>query len=113
MVLEWENAAARAGVATDAGSYGVRWSTFDNRTGSEFQISDQEVGTTRIGVPVNAWGSPDAFGYRYLRAHIFTHHADFQWWNEPVIVTVRDKGAGGVDIVGIDHPREYPSRNFR
>lgn len=113
VVLEWENAAVRVGVATDAGSYGVRWSTFDNRTSSEFQISDQEVGTTRIGVPVNAWGSPDAFGYRYLRAHIFTHHADFQWWKEPVIVTVRDKGAGGVDIVGIDHPREYPSLNSR
>lgn len=109
VMLEWDNAAVRVGAATGGVRYGVRWSAFDNRTGIESGFSDDEVSTTRIAVPDAAWGSPDAFNYRYLRAHIFTRHPDFRWWEEPIIVTVRDKGTAGIDIVGIERPREYPS----
>lgn len=109
LTLEWDNAAIRVGAAADGARYGVRWSAFDNRTGGESGLSDREVRTTRTAVPTDAWGTPDVFGYRYLRAHIFTRHADFPWWAEPLIVTVRDKGAEGVDIVGIERPRVYPN----
>ena len=109
LALEWDNAAIRVGAASGGARYGVRWSAFDNRTGGVAGLSDREVSETRIAVPTNAWGTPDDFGYRYLRAHIFTRHPDFAWWEEPVIVTVRDKGTDGIDIVGIERPREFPN----
>ena len=108
LTLDWDNAAIRVGAAADGARYGIRWSSFDNRSGGEAVISDAEVGETRVGVPGGAWGTPDGFGYRYARAHIFTQHPDFAHWERPVIVTLRDKGNGNIDIVGIERPREYP-----
>jgi len=108
LTLAWDNAAIRLGAASEGARYGVRWSAFDNRTGGETRLSDRQVTEPGITVPTNAWGTPDAFGYRYLRAHIFTRHPDFPWWEQPVIVTVRNKGAEGVDIVGLERPREFP-----
>ncbi len=111
LTLDWDNAAIRVGAAAGGDSYGVRWSSFDNRSGGEAIISDTEVDDTQVGVPGGAWGTPDGFGYRYARAHIFTRHPDFAYWERPVIVTLRDKGSGDIDIVGIDRPLEYPDES--
>ena len=108
LTLTWDNAAIRVGAAADSAGYGVRWSAFDNRTGGEAILSDHEIAEPGIEVPTDAWGTPDAFGYRYLRANVFTRHPDFPWWEEPVVVTVRNKGADGTDIVGIERPRAFP-----
>jgi len=108
LTLTWDNTAARAGAASDTARYGVRWSAFDNRTGGEAVLNDHELDEPGVAVPANAWGTPDAFGYRYLRAHVFTRHADFPWWEQPVVVTLRNKGNEGVDIVGIARPRVFP-----
>jgi len=108
LALTWDNAAIRIGAATGAPQYGVRWSVFDNRTGGEAVLSDQTTNEPSISVPTGAWGTPDAFGYRYLRAHIFTRHPDFPWWEQPMVVTLRNKGDEGIDIVGIERPREWP-----
>lgn len=108
LTLTWDNAAIRVGAVSGTPGYGVRWSAFDNRTGGASVLSDQETREPSISVPTNAWGTPDGFGYRYLRAHIFTRHPDFPWWEQPVIVTLRNRGDEGVDIVGIERPREFP-----
>jgi hypothetical protein len=108
LTLTWDNAALRSGAAAGAARYGVRWSAFDNRTGDETMLNESETSTPSISVPTDAWGTPDEFGYRYLRVHISTLHADYPWWGEPVGVTLRNKGAEGVDIVGIVRPREFP-----
>ncbi len=106
--LNWDNAAIRVGAAAGDPGYGVRWSAFDNRTGGESVIDDQELAAPGAAVPGAAWGTPDDFGYRYARAHIFTRHPEFPWWQEPVVVTLRDKGAEGIDIVGVRRPRGFP-----
>jgi hypothetical protein len=108
LTLTWDNAAIRVGAASEGARYGVRWSAFDNRTGGEARLNAREVNEPSAAVPTNAWGTPDAFGYRYLRAHIFTRHPGFPWWEQPVVVTVRNKGAEGIDIVGVERPLEFP-----
>jgi len=107
LTLTWDNAALRVGAVSGAASYGIRWSAFDNRNGGEAPLSEAEGMEPSVAVP-GSWGTPDEFGYRYLRAHIFTRHPDFPWWEQPVVVTLRDRGADGVDIVGIVRPREFP-----
>jgi hypothetical protein len=108
LTLTWGNAALRTGAATGAARYGVRWSAFDNRIGDETTLNESETSTPSIAVPTDAWGTPDEFGYRYLRLHVSTLHGDFPWWEAPVVVTLRDRGDAGVDIVGIVRPREFP-----
>ena len=107
LALRWDNAAIRVGAASDDVGYGVRWSSFDNRTGGEAVVSEQEASERQSAVPRGAWGTPDDFGYRYARAHIFTRHADFPRWERPLVVTLRDKGSGDIDIVGIERPRDW------
>jgi len=108
LTLSWDNAALRTGAANGTARYGVRWSAFDNRTGDETTMSESEAATPSIAVPIDEWGTPDEFGYRYLRVHLSTLHGDFPWWAEPLVVTLRDKGAEGIDIVGVARPRESP-----
>jgi len=108
--LAWDNAAIRAGAATGTATYSVRFSSFDNRDGAEIDLTEQETAEPSIAVPAAAssWGPADDFGYHYLRARIATRHPDFPHWERPVIVTLRDKGQGEIDIVGIERPREWP-----
>jgi hypothetical protein len=108
LTLRWDNAAIRAGAAEGPASYGVRWSSYDNRDGSETARAEQDSDRPGVDAPAGAWGPPDDFGYRYLRARIATRHPDYPWWNEPVVVTLRDRGDEGIDIVGISRPREFP-----
>jgi hypothetical protein len=106
--LDWDNAAIRVGAATGAATYSVRFSTFDNLTGAETAVSQQEADSPGVAVPAAAWGHADDLGFRYLRARIATHHPGFPHWERPVIVTLRDKGQGEVDIVAIERPRNWP-----
>jgi hypothetical protein len=106
--LDWDNAAIRVGAATGAATYSVRFSTFDNLTGEETAVSEQEADSPGVAVPAAAWGPADDLGFRYLRARIATHHPGFPHWQRPLIVTLRDKGQGEVDIVAIERPREWP-----
>ena len=107
LALRWDNAAVRVGAASDEVSYGVRWSSFDNRSGGESRISDEQTSERQSAIPRGAWGTEDRFGYRYSRAHILTRHGDFPRWEQPVIVTLRDKGNGEIDVVGIERPRDW------
>lgn len=106
--LSWDNAAIRVGAAAADPHYVVHWSSFDNHSGEETLLSDSETDASSVPVPAGGWSAPDAFGYRYLRGRISTHHPDYPWWEEPVLVTLRDKGEEGIDIVGIERPREMP-----
>jgi len=107
--LGWDNAALRVGAATGGAQYSVSWSSFDNGNGGESALETQDTGAPTSAVPAAAWGPADAFGYRYARARIATFHDDFPWWQQPVVVTLRDRGDGAIDIVGIERPREFPA----
>lgn len=114
--LSWDNAAIRVGAAGGDVRYRVRWSSFDNRIdriGEESPAGEGESEVPRSTVPDAAWGPGDAFGFRYARARIATLHPDFPWWERPMVVTVRDRGAEGIDVVGIERPRQFPDGSTR
>jgi hypothetical protein len=103
-VLTFDNAAVRAGVASPNATYRVRWSSFDNASGSVSAPGDEvRVAERRVAVPAAAWGPLDASGARYAVASIACIHPDYPHWARPVQVTVRDR-QGAVDVVGIERP---------
>jgi hypothetical protein len=100
--LTFDNAAVRLGISTTSASYRVRWSSLDNRTGTEQPIGN-EITTTeaREAVPASAWGPADDAGIRYAVASIATVDSAHPHWATPVTVTIREK-SGAIDIVGIN-----------
>ena len=63
-----------------------------------------ELDDTRATVSEAAWGPTDDVGDRYAVAALTTFHPDFQHWEQPVIVTLRDR-VGTLEVVGIERPR--------
>ena len=55
----------------------------------------------------DAWGPTDDVGDRYAVAAIATLHAEFPHWEQPVVVTLRDR-TGDVRVVGIERPINDP-----
>jgi len=106
--LSFENAAVRVGAATPGASYSIHWSRLDNLADTEEPYgTETSLDGTSATVPDQAWGSADDVGYRYAVAAISTHHPDHPLWEEPVLVTLRDRH-GELDIVGIERPRYDP-----
>ena len=93
------------GAAPPGASYNVRWSALDNLSGQARPASEEvELDDTRATVPEAAWGPTDDVGDRYAVAALTTFHPDFPHWEQPVIVTLRDR-AGDLQVVGIERPR--------
>ena len=105
--LTFDNAAVRLGAAPQGARYVVRWSALDNLLGQERPWGRVDLEGARAGVPHASWGPVDDVGDRYTVAAIRTVHADYPHWNEPVVVTLRDR-AGDVRVVGIERPRRDP-----
>ncbi len=55
-------------------------------------------------IPQGAWGPTDDVGYRYAVVRIRTFHPGSPEWQEPLVLTLRDKG-GRFDVVEISRPR--------
>jgi hypothetical protein len=109
--LEFDNAAARLGVTQSSASYRVRWSALDNMANTERAIGPTvDLSAPRETIPEAAWGPGDDTSARYAIASIETIHGGFPHWDNPVLVTVRDRN-GALDVVGIQRPtgRDDPS----
>ena len=106
--LSFDNAAIRVGAAAPGASYRVRWSALDNLSGQERPTDEAvELDEARTTVPDAAWGPADDVGDRYAVAAIATLHSEFSHWEQPVVVTLRDR-AGDVSVVGIERPIDDP-----
>jgi hypothetical protein len=102
--LAFDNAAVRLRVATPEARYQIRWSAFDNETGTERGLENsRETADPSAPIPDAAWGLADATGDRYAMASIRTLHPKFPHWSSPVTVTVRNRN-GTLDVVGIERP---------
>ena len=83
------------------------------RAGNEYYIAggpalmDAADAFWAASIPEQAWGPADDVGYRYVVAAIRTMHPDHPLWEEPVLVTLRDRN-GELDVVGIERPRYDP-----
>jgi hypothetical protein len=103
--VTFDNAALRTGAAQGKATYSVQWSALDNMKNEEQRVGEAvELSELRTGIPASAWGPQDKANYRYAVARITTLHPDNPQWQEPVILTVRDKG-GMYDVVGVNRPR--------
>ena len=93
--LTFTNAAVAAGVATPATEYRVRWSRFDNATGSTTGTSDTTATSTRVSAP-----SQLLEGAGFVQADISAHHPQFSAWAAPATVHFR-REQGGWKLVGV------------
>ena len=104
--VTFDNAAIRVGTAQSGATYKVQWSALNNLKNEEQPLGGEiEVNEMRLAVPQSAWGPKDDVNYRYAVAHIRTFHPDYPHWQEPLVLTLRDKG-GKYDVVGIEGPRK-------
>jgi hypothetical protein len=107
--LVFENAATRLNLTQEPATYDVTWSTLNNSTGAIHEVSMRRALTsTRIALPMAAFGPADASGSRYAVAIIRTHHSRFPGWQVPITVTVRAR-LGRYDVVGIDRVAGQPA----
>lgn len=103
--VTFDNAAIRAGAADGKVSYKAQWFALDNLRNEERATGDEvETAARGLAVPANAWGPKDDAGFRYAVARIRSFQAENPKWQEPVVVTLRDKG-GDFDVVGLERPR--------
>ena len=93
--LTFTNAAVAAGVATPASEYRVRWSRFDNATGSTTGSIDTTSTSTRVSAP-----SQLLEGSEFVQAHISSHHPQFSAWAAPATVHFR-REQGNWKLVGV------------
>jgi hypothetical protein len=107
--LAFDNAAVRLRIVIYQPEYEVRWAPFDNNAGTA-GAAGAIVNTVepRAAIPPDAWGPPDAAGFRYAVATISTIEPAFPHWRKPVLVTVRNRD-GRLDVVGIDRPTDPAS----
>lgn len=86
-VLTFDNVAVRAGVATAATEHEMRWSRFDNATGT---TNGEEVAVTagsRAQAPASVLRGSD-----FVQVQIASRHPDFPAWATPVVVHFRRAG---------------------
>jgi hypothetical protein len=96
-LLEFENAAVGAGVASPAGRYTFTWSRFDNMAGSAIGNPVETTGTeTRTAAPAAVLQ-----GAAYVAVSVRTSHPDFRSWELPVTFTFR-RASNGWQPVGVD-----------
>jgi hypothetical protein len=96
--LTFRNAAVLAGVATDASSYRIAWSRFDNVSGSATPIGDAMTSTAaRAQAPSAIAG---AAAPEFLQVDISAIHPQFKSWETPVVVHFRRAGAAW-QLVGV------------
>jgi hypothetical protein len=106
--VRFDNAALRVGAAEGEVAYKVRWFALDNLKNEEHPVGDEiELREAKLAVPKSAWGPSDDAHFRYAVAHIGTFQADNPQWQEPVVLTIRDRG-GRYDVVGLQRPRHDP-----
>ena len=103
--VTFDNAAVRSGAAPRGASYRAQWSALDNLKNEERPRGKEvELSESKLAVLEDAWGPQDDARYRYAVVRIRTFHADNPHWQEPIVVTVRDKG-GKYEVVGLQRPR--------
>ena len=103
--VDFENAALRAGAAQGNATYRVQWSALDNLKNEERTVGGEVTPSgPQLTIPQEAWGPADDAGLRYAVARIRTFHADNPQWQEPLVLTIRNRN-GTFDVVGIQRPR--------
>ena len=93
--LTFTNAAVAAGVATPATEYRIRWSRFDNSTGSATGAIDASASATRVAAPPQLLAEAE-----FVQVEIATEHPQFSAWTAPVTVHFRRNSAGWT-LVGV------------
>ena len=102
--LTFENAAAAAGVATDAATYRASWFRFDNATGETQAISETRSSTTSIDAPS---GLPTGAG-SFVAVDIAVDSAGHPAWIRPVRAYFQRDGSGW-KLVGLERMPDAPS----
>jgi len=99
-VLTFRNAAVLAGVASDASSYRLTWSRFDNVSGGATVIADATtVSAPRAQAPaaaISGGAVPE-----FLQVTVAATHPQFKSWETPVVVHFRRSG-GAWQFVGVE-----------
>jgi hypothetical protein len=93
--LSFGNAAVEAGVATPAASYNVRWSRFDNATGSATGGVDTTATAMRLAAPRLVLDAA-----QFVQVEIGAQHPSFSEWSTPVTVHFR-RGVAGWSLAGV------------
>jgi hypothetical protein len=109
-VLTFDNAAVRAGVAKQAGSYAVNWSSFDNHSGATTRLGEAQGAGPRLTAPASL---PQAGG-SYLLAEVRVLGTPYPSWSQPVRVYFR-RVNNGWKLVGVERNRNEtaPASNGR
>jgi len=89
------NAAVAAGVATPATEYRVRWSRFDNSTGSTTGAIEATTTGTRMPAPPAVVKDAE-----FVQVDIASEHPQFSAWKAPVTVHFR-RHSSGWGLVGV------------
>ena len=85
--LTFENAAVAAGVAAPPTEYRVRWSRFDNMSGSAGDASETTSLTPPLAAPARVLE-----GAQFVQAEVSAVHPQFSAWKTPVVVHFRREG---------------------
>ena len=93
--LTFDNAAVAAGVASRPTEYRVRWSRFDNSSGSAGEGTGTTSAEARLVAPARLLD-----GAQFVQADISAVHPEFATWSTPVVVHFR-RQAGGWSLVGV------------
>ena len=93
--LTFENAAVAAGVATPPAEYRVRWSRFDNMSGTAGEASETTSVEPRLAAPARVLD-----GAQFVQAEISAVHPQLTAWKTPVVVHFR-RDSGRWSLVGI------------
>ena len=93
--LTFENAAVAAGVASRPSEYRVRWSRFDNMSGSAGEGSETSSADARHAAPASVLD-----GAQFVQVDISAAHPEFTAWKTPIVVHFR-RTAGGWTLVGV------------
>jgi hypothetical protein len=94
-VLTFSNAAVAAEIATSPTGYRIRWSRFDNATGSTSDTTELNTADARPTAPPGLLA-----GAQFVQVEIASQHPEFSAWNTPVKVHFR-REPGGWGVVGI------------
>jgi hypothetical protein len=97
--LSFANAAERAGVATPAQAYTVRWGRFDNATGTTTGVGEasESAAPTATAPPALLAGARDG---DFVEAAIAARHPDHPAWATPVVAHFR-RTSGRWTLVGL------------
>jgi hypothetical protein len=96
--LSFANAATRAGAAGAAEKYTVRWSRFDNATGtSQAQGDEITVKEPKVAAPAALIGARP----EYISVQLRAFHPDHPAWQQPVVAYFR-RAADRWTLVGLE-----------